>query len=257
VKLSSERFLGAGFLTVLALLLSACTAHEKPSNVETALATMAKDIVIPIETENLKNPLRNNEQVVSEGQQIFRQSCAICHGTDGHGQTTLGQGMYPPVMDLTSPHVQHWNDSQMFWIIQNGVRMTGMASWKGTISPNDTWKLVIFIHHLPDLNRTEAKNASEPEPPEKTPAQLIAYGKTLYRQEGCFICHRLDGEGTKVGPDLTIEGTRDRSASWLIGHFKNPAAYVPGSIMPSFKNLTDEQLSALTSFLESQKGGAK
>jgi mono/diheme cytochrome c family protein len=246
-----------GFLTVLALLLSACTAHQKPSTVETALANVAKDLVIPIETENLKNPLPSNPQVVSEGQQVYLQSCAICHGADGHGQTALGQGMYPPVMDLTSPHVQHWNDSQMFWIIQNGVRMTGMASWKGAISPEDTWKLVIFVHRLPELDSAEAENAKTQKPPAKTPAQLIVYGKTLYRQEGCFICHRLDGEGTKVGPDLTVEGTRGRSPAWLIGHFKNPAAYVPGSIMPSFQNLTDEQLSALTAFLESQKGGVK
>jgi len=60
-----------------------------------------------------------------------------------------------------------------------------------------------------------------------------------------------------VGPDLTVQGTRNRSVDWLIGHFKNPTAYVPGSIMPSFKNLTDEQLSALTVFLESQKEGGK
>jgi cbb3-type cytochrome oxidase cytochrome c subunit len=132
-----------------------------------------------------------------------------------------------------------------------------MASWKGVISPDDTWKLVIFIHHLPELDPAEAKNAPAPASRDKTPAQLIAYGKTLYRQEACFICHRLDGEGTKVGPDLTVEGTRGRSAAWLIGHFKNPTAYTPGSIMPSFKNLTDEQLSALTAFLESQKGEAK
>ena len=158
-------------------------------------------------------------------------------------------------MDLTSPHVQHWNDSQMFWIIQNGVRLTGMASWKGAISADDTWKLVIFIHDLPGLDTAEAESAKTQEPPTKTPEQLIAYGKTLYRQEGCFICHQLGGEGSKVGPDLTVEGTRNRSVAWLIGHFKNPTAYVPGSIMPSFKNLTDEQLSALTAFLESQKGG--
>lgn len=68
------------------------------------------------------------------------------------------------------------------------------------------------------------------------------------------MCHRLDGEGGKVGPDLSIEGTRGRSEIWLIGHFKNPSAYTPNSIMPSFKNLTEEQLRALTVFLMNQKG---
>lgn len=255
MKYCSGRFIGAGLFMALALLMSACSAHEKPSNVETALANMAKDIVIPIEAETQKNPLQNDQQMVSQGQQIYLQFCVICHGPDGHGQTTLGQRMYPPTMDLTSPHVQHWHDSEMFWIIQNGVRMTGMPSWKGAISPDDAWKLVIFIHHLPELDAAESRSASKEQPAE-TQAQLIAYGKTLYRQEGCFMCHRLDGEGGKVGPDLTVEGTRGRSVAWLIGHFKNPKAYSPGSIMPSFKNLTDEQLEALTTFLESQKGKA-
>ncbi len=244
-----------GFLAVLPVLLCSCTAHKKPSTIEAALANMAKDIVIPLEAENLKNPLPDNPQVVREGQQIYLQSCAICHGMDGRSQTNVGQGMYPPVMDLTSPHVQHWNDSEMFWIIQNGVRMTGMPSWKEVVSTEDSWKLVVFIHAMPETNSAEAGNAKAA--PIKSPGQLVAYGKMLYRQEGCFICHQLDGEGTKVGPDLTIEGTRGRSTAWLIGHFKNPATFVPGSIMPSFKNLTDEQLSALTRFLESQKGGGK
>ena len=257
MKSTLRRFLGAALLPTLAILTTACTAHEKPSVMETVIANMAKDIVIPIEAESLKNPLQSNPGVVDQGKQIYLQSCAICHGSDGHGQTTLGQGMYPPVMDLTSPHVQHWDDSAMYWIIQNGVRMTGMASWKGAISSDDTWKLVIFIHHLPEVNTAEAANVKKQDALTKTREQLIAYGKTLYRQEACFTCHRLDGEGTKVGPDLSVEGNRGRTAPWLIGHFKSPGAYVPGSIMPPFKNLTDEQLDALTTFLLSQRGDAK
>lgn len=67
------------------------------------------------------------------------------------------------------------------------------------------------------------------------------------------MCHQLEGEGGKVGPDLTLEGSRGRTDEWLIGHFKDPPAYTPGSIMPAFKNLTDEQLQALAEFLQSQK----
>ena len=237
------------FVTVMA----GCTAHEKPSNVEITLANLAKDLVIPMEAESRKNPVQATPDAVSKGRDVYLQSCAICHGSDGHGQTTLGQGMYPPAMDLTAPHVQHWDDSAMFWIIQNGVRMTGMASWKGTISEEDTWKLVTFLHQLPELNSAEAVSAKKQEGTAKTKEQLIAYGKMLYRQEACFTCHRLDGEGTNVGPDLSVEGTRGRTAAWIIGHFKNPSAYVPGSIMPPFQNLTDEQLDALTAFLLSQK----
>jgi mono/diheme cytochrome c family protein len=101
-----------------------------------------------MEADDVKNPLHSDPEVLSQGRQVYLQSCAVCHGSDGHGQTAVGQGMYPPAMDLTSPHVQHWSDPQMFWIIENGVRMTGMPSWKETISADDGWKTVLFMGSL-------------------------------------------------------------------------------------------------------------
>ncbi len=235
------------------LTLAGCTANKQPSKVETVLANMAKDVVIPIEAENLKNPLPASDAVLQQGKEAYAQSCALCHGTDGHARTDLGRGMYPPAMDLTSPHAQHWTDAELFWIIQNGVRLTGMPSWKRTISSTDTWKLVHFIHNLSRLNAAAAAQAAQQAATLKTEAELVAYGKTLYRQEGCFMCHQLEGEGGKVGPDLTVEGTRGRTEEWLVGHFKDPPAFTKGSMMPPFKNLTEEQLRALTAFLQSQK----
>ena len=236
-------------LSGLAVLVLRCTAHKQPSRVETTLANVAKDVVIPIEAQQLKSPLPANDEAVNGGHKIYTQSCALCHGADGRG-TDLGRNMYPPAMDLNSPHVQHWMDAELFWIIQNGVRLTGMPSWKSSISETDTWRLVLFIHSLPRVN-AEASPAATPA---QSTAELIAYGKTLYRQEGCFMCHQLEGEGGRVGPDLTVEGRRGRADEWLIGHFKDPPKYVSGSIMPPFKNLTDAQLQALTVFLQNQKG---
>jgi len=237
----------------LAVLVLRCTAHKQPSRVETTLANMAKDVVIPIEAQRFKNPLPANDEAVNRGHQIYAQSCALCHGGDGRG-TDLGRNMYPPAMDLNSPHVQHWADADLFWIIQNGVRLTGMPSWKLSISETDTWRLVLFLHSLPRVNAESSAAAPPAVAPAQSKAELIAYGKILYRQEGCFMCHQLAGEGGKVGPDLTVEGTRGRTNEWLIGHFKDPPKYVSGSIMPPFKNLTDAQFQALTAFLQNQKG---
>lgn len=240
---------------ILAGFTLACTAQKQPSRVETALANMAKDVAIPIEAENRKNPLPNDDEVMRQGRQVYLRSCALCHGPDGRGRTDIGRAMYPPAMDLNSPHAQHWTDAELFWIIQNGIRMTGMPSWKSTISEPDAWALVQFIRALPQSQSTI--QAAQAPAQETTAQQLIAYGRTLYRQEGCFGCHQLNGEGGKVGPDLTIEGTRGRTNEWLIGHFKDPAKYTPGSVMFSYKNLTDEQLRALTTFLQSEKGSKK
>jgi mono/diheme cytochrome c family protein len=243
-------------ISMMLVVIGGCTANKKPSKMETTLANMAKDVVIPIEAENKISPQSVSAVAAIEGRKLYLQSCAICHGTDGHGHTGLGRGMYPPAMDLTSPHVQHWTNAELFWIIQNGVRLTGMPSWKATIGEDDTWKLVNFMRSLPEAS---VQVAALSDPPTETEGEgsrekLIEYGRTLYRQEGCFMCHRLDHEGGKVGPNLTVEGSRGRTDEWLIGHFKDPPGYTPGSIMPAFKNLTDGQLKALTAFLQSQKG---
>ncbi len=110
---------------ILCVLLSGCSADKQPSQLETVLANLAKDVVIPIQAQTLENPVPASEQVIQQGQQIFGQACSICHGADGHARTGLGRAMYPPAMDLTSPHVKSWTDAELFWIIQNGIRLTG------------------------------------------------------------------------------------------------------------------------------------
>jgi len=133
---------------MLGALLQGCAAGKPPSQEETSLANAAKDVTIPLEAGKMKNPLPATDEVLSQGQEVFLGSCAQCHGADARGDTDIGRHMDPPAMDLSSPHVQHWSDAELFWIIQNGVRLTGMPSWKSSISENDTWKLARFIHNL-------------------------------------------------------------------------------------------------------------
>ncbi len=144
---------------MLCALLSGCSADKVPSREETTLANAAKDVVIPLEAGKMKNPLPETDEVASQGQQVFLESCVLCHGPDGRGQTSIGRNMYPPASDLHSPHVQHWSEGELFWIIRNGVRLTGMPSWQSSISENDTWKLARFIHTIPRLDAASASTA--------------------------------------------------------------------------------------------------
>src|SRR5271156_5646435 len=145
---------------MLGALLPGCAAGKHPSQEETSLANAAKDVTIPLEAGKMKNPVPETDEVLGQGQEVFLGSCAQCHGPDARGDTNIGRNMDPPAMDLTSPHVQHWSDAELFWIIQNGVRLTGMPAWKSSISANDTWKLARFIHQLPSLDAASASTAA-------------------------------------------------------------------------------------------------
>jgi mono/diheme cytochrome c family protein len=145
---------------MLGALLQGCTASKPPSQGETSLANAAKDVAIPLEAGKKNNPLPETDEIVSQGQEVFLGACAQCHGADGRGDADLGRNMAPPAMDLTSSHVQHWSDAELYWIIQNGVKLTGMPSWKSSISENDTWKLARFVHHLPRLDAASGSTAT-------------------------------------------------------------------------------------------------
>src|ERR1700733_9503111 len=138
-------------VAMLGALLAGCTADKPPSQGETSLANAADDVTIPLEAGKMKNPLPVSDEVLSQGQEVFLGSCAQCHGADARGDTSIGHNMNPPAMDLSSAHVQHWSDAELYWIIQNGVRLTGMPAWKSSISDDDTWKLARFIHKLPPV----------------------------------------------------------------------------------------------------------
>jgi len=158
VALKHKLMLGV-ISAMLGALLQGCTAGKEPSQEETSLANAAKDVTIPLEAGKMKNPLPETDEIVSQGQEVFLGSCAQCHGPEARGDTNVGRNMNPPAMDLTSAHVQHWSDAELFWIIQNGVRLTGMPAWKSSISDNDTWKLTRYIHNLSRLDAASASAA--------------------------------------------------------------------------------------------------
>jgi len=149
---------------MLGALLQGCSAGKQPSQDETNLANAAKDVTIPLEAGKMQNPLPETDEVVSQGQEVFLGSCAECHGADARGDTNVGRSMAPPAMDLGSAHVQHWSDAELFWIIQNGVRLTGMPAWKSGISDSDTWKLARYIHSIPSHNAASAFTAVPSQP---------------------------------------------------------------------------------------------
>jgi menaquinol-cytochrome c reductase cytochrome b/c subunit len=81
-------------------------------------------------------------------------------------------------------------------------------------------------------------------------------GAELFAVSGCLNCHTYDGEGTSAlgAPDLTEEGNRNRGIQWQIDHLECPSCITPGSAMPAFAALGEENLRNLATFLEASKG---
>jgi mono/diheme cytochrome c family protein len=147
------------------------SAREEPTKIEEALALQLRSLATPRDARRLTNPLPSNAGTIRAGMEHFADHCAICHGNDGSGKTAIGRGLYPKPPDLRGSRTQNLSDGELFYIIENGVRLTGMPAFGGEGSdPNDSWGLVAFIRHLPRLTPAELTRMEQMNP--KTAAEL-------------------------------------------------------------------------------------
>ena len=132
-------------------------AKQQPGAVEAAFARRLRAAAIPNSARNLANPVKLTPEELESGMAHFANHCAECHANDGGADTEMGHGLYPKVPDMRLADTQSLSDGELFYIIENGVRLTGMPAW-GTGTPEGTeasWTLVHFIRHLPKLTEAE------------------------------------------------------------------------------------------------------
>ncbi len=134
------------------------SSRATPGKLETIVARNVRLLAIPSSARLAQNPVLASEEGLRDARLHFADHCAICHANDGGGKSMMGDGLYPKPPDLRLPETQNLTDGELFWIIENGVRFTGMPAFSnggehgGSL---DSWKLVHFIRHLPHLSASE------------------------------------------------------------------------------------------------------
>ncbi len=143
-------------LAAASLLHNGLSARAKPTSLEAMLARNARHMAIPADARKQQNPVPASPDNLRDARLHFADHCAICHGNEGTGDTLIGKGLYPKPPDLRAEETQKLSDGELFWIIENGVRFTGMPAFGGSHgSEEDSWKLARFIRHLPQLSTDE------------------------------------------------------------------------------------------------------
>lgn len=144
-------------LAAIGLLNSGLSARPDPPEVEALLARRFRSMALPGSARSLADPGPETATRIAAGRAHFADHCAVCHANDGSGRTELGRHLYPRAPDMRLPTTQRLSDGELFWIIENGVRMTGMPAWGdgSRESQAATWTLVRFIRTLPRLTAEE------------------------------------------------------------------------------------------------------
>jgi hypothetical protein len=137
----------------IGLMHFSLSALAEPGPLETRMANLGKHSVIRLASRHgiPPRPLHTTPSIEA-GSEHYGLDCGICHGVDGRAQTPSGQWMYPRAADLTTKQVQSYSDQELFWIIKNGIRFTGMPAFGKVETADNIWGLVKYVRTLPRTN---------------------------------------------------------------------------------------------------------
>lgn len=148
------------------------STRTAPSAAEEVLARSMRSLATPRAVRDAVNPVPRSMAVLEDALAHYADHCAVCHANDGSGETPIGQNVYPRAPDMRREPTQSLTDGELFSIIENGIRLTGMPAW-GNGTPEGeqaSWGLVHFIRHLPNLTQDELSRMEELNP--KSPEQF-------------------------------------------------------------------------------------
>ncbi len=141
------------------------SARDNPTVLEAFLARKVRMMAIPGDTKSPGDPYTATPEILTDARHHFADHCAICHGNDGSGNTTIGRNLYPKAPDMRLSATQNLTGAEIYYIIHNGICLSGVPAWgEAHGNDEDSWKLVLFIRQLPRLTPEEEKDMEQYNP---------------------------------------------------------------------------------------------
>jgi cytochrome c553 len=172
----------------------------------------------------------------------FRQACQVCHGAPGEPPSPAMQAATPPAPNLADTG-GHYSDRELFWIVQHGIKYTGMPAWPKADRPDEVRRMVGFIRRMPTLSAQDYRALTQPAPASGGAPAL----------ERCTGCHGTDGMG-RGQPDMPI--LAGQSAGYLARSLRQHAAGKGSSavMQVAASGLSETEIKAMATYFAGLPG---
>ncbi|MGH7270269.1 MAG: c-type cytochrome, partial [Polyangiaceae bacterium] len=173
--------LAGGAVAYFYVVHGGMSARQKPCLVEAFIASRLVNLGIPAADRARANPLAAGatSDDIAAGRDLYAAHCRSCHGTDGKGETAAGAAMFPRPAALGRDALAKRTDGDIFHLIREGVRNTGMPGW--SLPDRALWQLVLYVRKLPVV---AGVGTSRPAIPPLDPRALHYVGSAA-----CAPCH--------------------------------------------------------------------
>lgn len=262
---------GLGFAYSGLYDIAASRPHREPVR---KLLTLVQARSVGYHARDIVAPRLDDPALVRRGLSLYREQCVVCHGAPGVPRDRIAVGLNPNPPPLVEA-AGLWSDAELYWIVENGLKMAGMPAFGLGQDPGDLWAIVAWIRRMRWLSTREYARmvaASDGLAPASGVEWVIddpgfqrmraegdpENGRRLIRARGCHACHVVPGVeavGGMVGPPLTgwarrsyiagiLPNTPDDLTAWIM----NPQAIDPGNAMPTL-GLTEDQARDIAAYL--------
>lgn len=131
------------------------SAAAEPSALEEELAEWALMNSVRRRAPEEPNPLQGQAAALAEGLDHYKEYCVMCHGAPGVGRAEFAEAFFPPAPLFDEHEAEEVNeeftDGELFWIVDNGIRLTGMPAFGETHDDEEIWELVLVVQNLNSL----------------------------------------------------------------------------------------------------------
>ena len=182
----------------IALVAPIALAHHDAGSLETAYGNTVVSTLARVNAGGVgNNPTTASAQSLQQGRESYTGSCSQCHGTAGHTQGAFGQTSFPPATDLSATSASSLSDSQMFYIIKNGLGFTPMPGFGTQYSDTQIWNMVNFIRSLQTQSAPQL-DVPTPTADQRTTAKVdnladAGRGAEAFAAFACSACHQPSG----------------------------------------------------------------
>ena len=213
-----------------------------------------------IEVPDLSDPAK-----LQAGAFLYRQHCLQCHGAPGVAPVPFALGMTPVPVPLVHT-ARTWTPAQMFWVVKEGIKMTGMPAWKYRLSDAHIWSIVAFLPAMAQLTPEQYAKLPMVPPPQRIDAHegapSAARGAQAIHQYACVTCHEIPGivgANAPVGPPLAgiasrgmLGGVLPNSPENMVRWLREPQTFAPLTAMPDL-GVTERDARDIAAYLATLK----
>ena len=215
--------------------------------------------------KDIEVPQLGGEDQIEKGLALYRAHCENCHGAPGVAPEPFALGMTPTPVPLVHT-ARAWPPQDVFWVVKEGIKMTGMPAWKYRMSDEEIWSVVAFLPAMAGMTPSQYQGMKvqpvERQTTSSNEEPNADRGRRAIEQYGCVTCHAIPGvvgPNFPVGPPLAGVGSRvmlggvlpnspENMALWI----RAPQAFAPLTAMPNL-GLRERDARDIAAFLATLK----